>query len=172
MNYDEVRARFPDTVTPRSGLIAWGDIDPETGCIGMYDAFGRLDYILGPDCKELAPPEQFGPPTPGHFLLHMLADRANHFAKCYFIGGDSGPVKIGYSVDVKGRLAALQLASPVRLQVLALANGGAAREAAYHAQFAHVRLHGEWFERTVEIEREIGRLNTPAPNNAPPPARR
>ena len=76
----------------------------------------------------------------------------------YFIGAETGPVKIGQTTDIRRRLSALQVASPVRLTLLAVCRGGC-QERMYHSQFAHSRLHGEWFERTPEIEAEIARLN-------------
>lgn len=99
-------------------------------------------------------------------VLHKYADRSAKFAKCYFIGGEEGPVKIGYAVCVKDRLRAIQSCSPVALRVLALADGGMEREVAYHAQFERHRLHGEWFERCAEIEAEINRLNAKGATDA------
>ena len=90
---------------------------------------------------------------------HQWANEADTPVKCYFIGGSEGPVKIGMSIDPNKRLQTLQLSSPVRLSILALTSGGAERESAYHYQFADFRLHGEWFERCLEIEEEIARLN-------------
>lgn len=98
------------------------------------------------------------PRRPAHARMHDAADASDTFATCYFIGADTGPVKIGYSVDVAARMASMQAGSPVLLRILAIAPGGAAREAAYHQQFADLRLHGEWFRRTPEIEAEIALL--------------
>lgn len=93
--------------------------------------------------------------------LHTEADRrGDEGGRCYFIGGEEGPVKIGFSVAPESRLAAIQSCSPVALSILALAGGGDARETAYHHQFAAHRLHGEWFERAPEILAEIERLNS------------
>lgn len=89
--------------------------------------------------------------------LHRLAD-SDARGLCYFIGGETGPVKIGFSVDVASRLRAIQTHSPIPLSILATRAGGAAREGAYHRQFAEHRLHGEWFERTPELLAEIARL--------------
>lgn len=91
-------------------------------------------------------------------LLHSGADKTRTRAVCYFIGADTGPIKIGYSVCVQSRLSAMQSGSPMVLRVLATAPGGPAREAAYHQQFRDSRLHGEWFERTPDILAEIERL--------------
>jgi hypothetical protein len=104
-------------------------------------------------------PEIIPPPRPYHEMLHQQADRARTNARCYFIGGAEGPVKIGFSVDVDSRLSAIRSCSPVPLGILALAPGGQEREIAYHQQFADHRLHGEWFARVPEIEAEIARLS-------------
>jgi hypothetical protein len=103
-------------------------------------------------------PDPFAPPPPP-YDPHREANEAGTIARCYFIGGDEGPVKIGYSIDVPKRLRTLQLSSPVTLKVLAETSGGVIREAAYHGQFSEIRLWGEWFERAPELEAEIARLN-------------
>ncbi|WP_066781902.1 GIY-YIG nuclease family protein [Sphingomonas sp. CCH5-D11] len=79
---------------------------------------------------------------------------------CYFIGGDDGPVKIGFSAKPESRLRDLQVGSPYPLKVLATIGSGARMEALYHREFASSRLHGEWFERTPALLAEITRLNT------------
>jgi hypothetical protein len=91
--------------------------------------------------------------------LHAVADKDDTFAKCYFIGGETGPVKIGYSVDVQSRFRVIQLCCPTPLRVMAVCEGGEAREAAYHTQFSAHRLHGEWFSRAPDIFAEIARLS-------------
>ena len=95
--------------------------------------------------------------------MHQYAELDGR-GQCYFIGGEVGPIKIGYSIDVKSRLRALQASSPVTLSVLAIRSGGETRERAYHDQFSEWRLHGEWFERCPEIEAEIARLSSPIPD--------
>jgi hypothetical protein len=97
--------------------------------------------------------------------VHKMADELTDEAICYFVGGEDGPVKIGYAKDPKRRLVDLQNGSPVRLSILAQTSGGLTRETAYHYQFAKFRLHGEWFERCPDIEAEIARLNGDAPNH-------
>lgn len=66
----------------------------------------------------------------------------------YFIKPVSsfGPVKIGTtSLPVERRLAQLQSASPLMLEVAAACAGHAGHEALLHREFARFRLHGEWF---------------------------
>lgn len=85
--------------------------------------------------------------------------RAVKVSDVYFISGETGPIKIGESSNLRNRLSNLQAASPVVLSILATCPGGSKREREYHRQFASARLHGEWFARTPEIEAEIARLN-------------
>jgi len=107
-----------------------------------------------------------GPPEDPEILrrrrwarLHAKADSAKCVAKTYFIGGDVGAIKIGYSVDTIARLRAIQYCSPIPLAIMATAPGGEVRESAYHDQFSEHRMHGEWFERHPDILAEIDRLN-------------
>lgn len=79
----------------------------------------------------------------------------------YFIGGDTGAIKIGMAYDLIKRLADLQCGSPIRLSILASGPGGRKDEAFYHQRFAAHRLHGEWFERHPDILAEIERLSLP-----------
>lgn len=85
----------------------------------------------------------------------------------YFIGGDTGLIKIGVAVDPERRLASLQCGSPIPLHVLACGPGSHKDEAILHARFAAHRQHGEWFKRSPEILAEIERLNAAS---APVPA--
>jgi hypothetical protein len=78
---------------------------------------------------------------------------------CYFIGGEEGPVKIGFSVKPASRLRHIQSSSPSELKILATTTGGPDQEKLYHQLFAAARLHGEWFQRTPEIMAEIERMN-------------
>lgn len=68
----------------------------------------------------------------------------------YVIGCDGHPVKVGYSTDVTGRLAALQTSTPHKLQVYAQIeiHGGHGRaiENRAHKTLADKRLNGEWFD--------------------------
>lgn len=55
-------------------------------------------------------------------------------------------VKIGRTKKpIAERLAALQISSPVHLELLATMPGGKSVERSLHRQFAYARSHGEWF---------------------------
>lgn len=60
--------------------------------------------------------------------------------------GDDGPIKIGFSNDIKRRLLQLQGSHPYRLRLLASFVGGEALERRLHEKFKFHRMQGEWFE--------------------------
>lgn len=72
----------------------------------------------------------------------------------YFIGARSlARVKIGQTQgSPHERMRALQTGSPERLEVLAMVHGGPSLEAELHERFAASRVHGEWFDRTPELD--------------------
>jgi hypothetical protein len=76
--------------------------------------------------------------------------------------GESGPIKIGVSGNVKSRVSALQtnVAEPVRL--LASMVGTRTMEAEIHSQFHAHRLRGEWFRPVPELLAYVAELSKPA----------
>jgi hypothetical protein len=80
----------------------------------------------------------------------------------YFIGGDTGAIKIGLARSPERRLISLQCGSPIQLRILAQGPGSQRDERALHQRFAAHRLHGEWFEPHPTILAEIARLNSEA----------
>jgi len=77
----------------------------------------------------------------------------------YFIAPEDAeePVKIGFTAHpIKKRLRALQCVSPLRLRVIATAEGGRDVEKRLHSIFATGRLWGEWFKpcQTLRIAAE------------------
>ena len=80
----------------------------------------------------------------------------------YFIQvGEKGPVKIGYSKDIDGRVAQLQTShfEPLYLRAV-LWGAGRAEERRLHEQFDDVRLSGEWFEASISLLRLIDEIYT------------
>lgn len=59
--------------------------------------------------------------------------------------GERGPIKIGSSVDVEGRLKTYMAWSPLPLEVIATLQGGAVLERRFHAAFRAFHMHHEWF---------------------------
>lgn len=77
----------------------------------------------------------------------------------YFLGWPDGPIKIGFARDLQRRWQEIQIACPYPIFIWAVTEGSERDERRYHHQFRAHRLRGEWFERAVEIEEEIARLN-------------
>ncbi len=70
----------------------------------------------------------------------------------YFIQPiNGGPIKIGWSSDVKRRLAALNSAHPYELTILGTIRGSVRDERRLHHRFSSGRLQGEWFEPSEEL---------------------
>jgi len=65
--------------------------------------------------------------------------------RIYFIVGE-GLVKIGHSINLDRRFKELQNMSPVPVSMAGSIAGSMAQERKLHAQFEHLRRHGEWFE--------------------------
>jgi hypothetical protein len=78
----------------------------------------------------------------------------------YFILADRHEIiKIGYTTHLKRRFFALQATSPARLELLATMPGDAAVEKALHDKFSAERMHGEWFRRSLRLQKFIDDVN-------------
>lgn len=77
--------------------------------------------------------------------------------RVYFLRpvGLPGPVKIGCSIAPEGRLATIAAWSPIRLEIVAIVDGGHELEVALHKRFAHLALHGEWFGVDADLQAVI-----------------
>jgi hypothetical protein len=135
------RVRYPFAQNRTARIMAQSVCDRAPLTKEVIAAFGRLDRMSGPE-RTYAPK-----PRPVRGVV-------------YFIGGNDGPVKIGFTNHLEHRLATLRCSSPVPLGVLATVEGPPELERDYHRRFAAHRLHGEWFARCPEIEAEIERLTT------------
>lgn len=80
-------------------------------------------------------------------------------ATIYFVGPQTGPIKIGFATRLDFRMRDLRKANAYPLHVWAQVEGPVKLEREYHKRFAAHRLHGEWFERCPAIESEIDRIN-------------
>jgi len=70
--------------------------------------------------------------------------------------GDDGPIKIGYTASSPvERIAALQTGCPWRISLIGAIEGGTKEEAWLHRRFAALKIEGEWFRPTPEIEKAI-----------------
>ena len=139
---------------PEPGLVGWGwrigDLLPvwtEDGLWMVWDSVSRKRLQI-----EITDEERLAD-------LHENADKYGE-GWCYFISPKKGgPIKIGYATSVRNRLSNMNTSSPVELEILAVAPGGAFRERAYHFQFGNLRKRGEWFRRSPRLMAEIARLN-------------
>lgn len=66
-------------------------------------------------------------------------------------GDTKGPVKIGFSSDMKARVKNLSIASVGGVLILATIDGGKETEAYLHEKFEPYRISGEWFELSDEL---------------------
>lgn len=73
----------------------------------------------------------------------------------YFIQSEIGPIKIGISKYIKGRVSNLQSASAFKLKCIGYLEGNKEKE--LHNKFSQYRLSGEWFENNKIIIRWISK---------------
>lgn len=130
-----------------SAIVKTEDYAPEGYTAEEWAGMRRVAELLSFGGGEVRPQKQ---------CIQSLRDGKSYV---YFIGGDSGAVKIGVSIAPVERATNLSLCSPIPLRILAKIEGERFEEKAYHQRFSAHRLHGEWFERCPEIEAEIERLN-------------
>lgn len=91
-------------------------------------------------------------PTPEEYRQTKIFTGQQHV---YFIT-DGEYVKIGISIEVRGRLSGLQTANARPLLVAGvIPYGGQDFEAALHKKFAHLRAKGEWFKIAPELKSYI-----------------
>jgi hypothetical protein len=87
-----------------------------------------------------------------HSQLFLSRERENApDGWVYWIGGDTGPIKIGWSKDPEKRLKQFQPGSPIELKVIHRVAGTYNDERRLHNELSNERLHGEWFERGAAL---------------------
>jgi hypothetical protein len=69
----------------------------------------------------------------------------------YFVQAASGPVKIGWTKDIRERLKMLQANNFDTLTCLGAAEGSTTDEAQFHRRFGKHLIRGEWFQPAPEI---------------------
>lgn len=104
----------------------------------------------------------------GTYALKVGEDRAAPVV--YFIRqGAAGPIKIGFTSDLKARFNSFRCASAEPLYLLGTLPGGRLLERALHAGLADSRYRdGEWFRPTSEVLALLAELfpETVAPRGA------
>lgn len=78
----------------------------------------------------------------------------------YFVHGDTGRVKIGFTTDPVKRFGSLRTNCPDRLTLLGLLPGTKDDEREWHKRFEGDHLFGEWFRSTSELRREVRAAKT------------
>ena len=78
----------------------------------------------------------------------------------YVIGREEGPVKVGITNSLTGRISAIQTGCPFRIKLLhaqPMRNRDHAllHERWFHASYEEKRLHGEWFDLEYELAVEM-----------------
>lgn len=78
----------------------------------------------------------------------------------YFISCDRPlfPIKIGFAIDIRVRMRALQGAMPWPLMLLGSMEGDTDKERELHQQFGRLRMQGEWFARGHELLEYINQV--------------
>lgn len=137
-------------------MVAW--YDPTVRTV-RYRSTGKTKFA---EAKEVL--ANFRLPE-NAVALAPIQRRGKSFV--YFIGGETGAIKIGVARQPYRRLATLQSSSPIPLRILAMAMGGQKEERFFHERFAAHRLHGEWFTPAPEILTEIERLARPTSPQVP-----
>ena len=77
----------------------------------------------------------------------------------YFLQAEDGPIKIGFTNDLRRRLGQLQHVNHHKLRLRAVLPGDRVIEAMYHMQFIGLRLRGEWFRPDPMILNAIAAIN-------------
>lgn len=93
-------------------------------------------------------------------------EAATDFRVIYFIKAkELNRVKIGMTTNLTRRMTAFKIASPVELELLKImrANEVYQSDADIHDLFPHLRVHGEWFHLTQELQHFIDNLTTQLP---------
>ena len=120
------------------------------GCGKEYTDYGDSLYSSGshriPFCQRC---EVGSKPKPPELKSRELPIRTRclYFIQC----DDDGPIKIGVTVDLSGRLQALQLANHHELKIIATENASLKREKELHERFGYLKIRGEWFKPGNEL---------------------
>jgi len=94
---------------------------------------------------------------------HICAEAVPEGPRVYFVRGGKA-IKIGFSGDVKKRLAGLQSGYHGTLELLGTIPAGMNTEQAVLTRFKHLRIRGEWFRAKPELLGFIKNpINLPAP---------
>lgn len=82
--------------------------------------------------------------------------------------GETGPVKLGVSINPQARLVDLQIAHWESLRLIKLWEGGETEEARLHLRFADLHIRGEWFAFSRLMLADVGLTEIPIKKQTPP----
>jgi hypothetical protein len=119
---------------------------------------GHFDADTGRICR--VDPKPVAPVSSWDQAFDRTLETTGAQRYVYFIGDASIAIKIGIAGSVQARVKMLQVASPIKLSILAARPGNLLMEQAYHSRFSAHRLHGEWFAPHPEILAEIEHINS------------
>lgn len=68
----------------------------------------------------------------------------------------AGRIKIGFSLKPDARFRKINVEAPFACELLGVVDGDRKLESGLHAQWAHLRCHGEWFAASKELCEWIG----------------
>jgi len=86
-----------------------------------------------------------GPLSPTHIPGDPEAAGVVYFVYC------AGRIKIGYTAEIRNRMASMASNCPAPITLLLTIRGGLHDEAYYHEMFAADRVHLEWFRLSYEL---------------------
>lgn len=130
-------------------VAAWMRELDEEGCIQVYEVDG-IEYLHLPKWEK-------------YFSKQKRADRSKFPAPpgvedaeptpcVYFVQrGDGGPIKVGTTTGLEGRLKSLRTAVPNLVVLRVIEGGDRALEKRLHRQFEADRIDGEWFAPTPAL---------------------
>lgn len=118
------------------------------------EAVGRIPRVTTRICGDRVQRTTGRGKPPDPILARVITDDLAQFlavepeaSLVYFIGGNTGPIKVGHSACLGDRIAEIQSGSPLLVRVHALFRGSVADERAMHGAMVPARSHHEWFDR-------------------------
>lgn len=111
----------------------------------------RFDDIALQALEEAFAPVPAEPPAPLLSSIPIPTAGGNPGFVYFIQAHDNGPIKIGFAIDIKQRLKALQTASFVPLRLVGFVSGSYDLERQNLARFATHKLIGEWHLAVDEL---------------------
>jgi hypothetical protein len=117
---------------------------------------------------RLAEKKNEGPTEVAKYINERVDEEIQN-CRVYFI--DNGDyVKIGYTMNLNGRLSSLRCGSPYDVQVLLAIPGNYAKESELHKRFNHLHHRREWFKKGPDLMQFIAEEQAKQSNENQPVA--